>query len=201
MVLEKRNAGRTPRSQGGARLEHVMDKAVLLDRDGTVVVDKEYGSDPGVLELVPGGCEALKTLSESGYALVIVSNQGGAGMGLFTESDVLAFDGRLREMLAACGVQLAGSYYCLHDPESGCGCRKPETALALRAARELDLDLRRSWIIGDKTSDVMLAKNIGSRSVLVLTGKGSRDGRFEVEPDYTAADLLEAARIIRRADS
>lgn len=176
-----------------------MKKAVFLDRDGTVVVDKDYTSDPDMLEFVPGACEALNIMARLGYLLVLISNQGGVGNGFFSVEDLEAMDERLREMVSGCGVNLAGTYYCIDPTNANCTCRKPETGLVDRAKADLRLDLARSWMIGDKTSDVMLARNTGTRSILVLTGKAGTDGRFVVEPDHKATDILDAARIIASA--
>ena len=118
------------------------------------------------------------------------------GLGVFSMEDLEGMDARLREMVSALGLELAGTYYCTDKPESDCSCRKPEPALALAAADDLDIDLPSSWVIGDKTSDVMLGRNIGCHAALVLTGKAGNDGRFDVEPDLIGADLLDCARAI-----
>ena len=175
-------------------------KAVLLDRDGTIVVGPDHIRSADELRFINGAPEALKLFGAAGYLLVIVSNQGGMALGEFTRRDLEQMDVRLREMVAEEGLELAGTYYCTDRPDSGCNCRKPEPALALAAADELDIDIPSSWVIGDKTSDAMLGRNIGCRSALVLTGMAGNDGRFDVEPDLTAEDLLECARIITDPD-
>jgi len=172
------------------------NKAVFLDRDGTIVVGLDHIRSADELRFINGAAEALKLFGAAGYLLVIVSNQGGMALGEFTRRDLEQMDVRLREMVSEEGLHLAGSYYCTDRPDSGCSCRKPEPALALTAVDELDIDIPSSWVIGDKTSDVMLGRNIGCRSALVLTGMAGNDGRFDVEPDLTAEDLLECARII-----
>jgi len=172
------------------------NKAAFLDRDGTIVVGLDHIRSADELRFINGSGEALKLFGAAGYLLVIVSNQGGVALGAFSRRDLQEMDVRLREMVSDLGLKLAGTYYCTDRPDSGCSCRKPEPGLALAAAEELDIDLSSSWVIGDKTSDVMLGSNIGCRSALVLTGKAGNDGRFEVEADLTGADLLECARII-----
>jgi D-glycero-D-manno-heptose 1,7-bisphosphate phosphatase len=172
------------------------NKAAFLDRDGTIVVGLDQIRSADELRFINGSGEALKLFGAAGYLLVIVSNQGGVALGAFSRRDLQEMDVRLREMVSGLGLELAGTYYCTDRPDSACSCRKPEPGLALAAAEELDIDISSSWVIGDKTSDVMLGRNIGCRSALVLTGKAGNDGRFEVEADLTGADLLECARII-----
>lgn len=172
------------------------NRAVFLDRDGTIVTGVENVRTAGELLFINGAAEALAILARAGYLLVVVSNQGGVGLGIFSMEDLEGMDEHLREMVSGLGLELAGTYYCTDRPDSGCTCRKPEPALALAAADELDIDVPASWVIGDKTSDVMLGKNLGCRTALVLTGKAGADRRFEVEPDLVGADLLDCARAI-----
>ena len=173
------------------------NKAVLLDRDGTIVVSgTDHVRSADELRFINDAGEALVLFFQAGYLLVVISNQGGVGLGEFSKGDLEEMDVRLREMVSALGVELAGTYYCTDRPDSGCNCRKPEPALALAAAEELDIDLSSSWVIGDKTSDVMLGRNIGSRAALVLTGMAGNDGRFEVDADLVGSDLLDCARYI-----
>ena len=175
------------------------NRAIFMDRDGTMVVDRNHALAAEDLEFINGAAEALAVFASAGFLLVVVSNQGGVGLGLFSLEDLQGMDERLREMVSEAGVELAGTYYCTDKPGADCDCRKPEPALALAAADDLDIDIGGSWVVGDKTSDVMLGRNIGCRSALVLTGKAGNDGRFEVEPDLVAADLLDCARAITGA--
>jgi histidinol-phosphate phosphatase family protein len=171
-------------------------KAVLLDRDGTVTFDKSYCGDPDQIELIPGAAEALRDLSAAGYLLVLVSNQSGVALGYFDEVAMVACDVRLGTLLQEQGIALAASYYCVHSDEDACGCRKPAPGMARWAANDLGLDLSSCFVIGDKTSDIGFAKNAGCRSVLVKTGYAGTDGRCDVEPDFVAEDIAEAARFI-----
>ena len=171
-------------------------KAVLLDRDGTIIRDKDYCGDLDELELLPGAAEALRMLSAAGYLLVIVSNQSGVALGYFDEVAMVACDVRLGTMLQDEGVFIAASYYCVHSDEDGCDCRKPAPAMALMAAKDLSVTLRECYVIGDKTSDIGMAANAGCRSVLVKTGYAGSDGRCDAKPDFVAEDLLDAARCI-----
>jgi D-glycero-D-manno-heptose 1,7-bisphosphate phosphatase len=128
-------------------------RALLLDRDGTLIVDVGYPRDPERVELLPGCAEALRELQQS-FALVIVSNQSGIGRGLIQPDEAVAVQARVIERFAAEGVRFAGAYLCPHAPEEDCECRKPAPGLLLQAARELGLELPRSVMIGDKHADV-----------------------------------------------
>ena len=146
---------------------------LFLDRDGVLVVEKDYLSDPGQVELVPGVAEALLRARIAGWQLVGVSNQSGLGRGRFTLADFEAVMNRLDEILTAAGCPLDAFFYCPHAPSEGCRCRKPGPGLLDEAAAELAWDQGRSWVIGDKVSDVDLALNHGLKGVLVRTGHGA----------------------------
>lgn len=171
-------------------------KIAALDRDGTIIVDKNYLSDPAGVELLPGAAAGLKRLRAAGWDLVIVSNQSGIGRGYFTEEDYGKVTARLVELLRAEGVELAGIYYCPHAPEAQCACRKPRTGMLEQAARELDFPLSACAVIGDKPADVDLGKNAGAAlTVLVRTGYGEKSAAG-CAPDAVVADLTEAAEFL-----
>jgi D-glycero-D-manno-heptose 1,7-bisphosphate phosphatase len=172
-------------------------KTVVLDRDGTLVVDRDYLEDPDGLEFLPGAAEALRRLHEGGYRLIVISNQSGVGRGRFSLERMQQINTRLRQMVHAAGAELAGIYCCPHRPDEGCACRKPGTALLLLAARELDFDPRATIVIGDKTSDVELGRRVGA--VTMLIGNAiDRSPRATPAADYVVPDLAAAARLIER---
>ncbi len=140
-------------------------RALFLDRDGTLIVDVGYPRQPERVELVPGAAEALAELQTS-WALVVISNQSGIGRGRITESEAAAVHARFLEMFAAVGVTFAGSYYCPHAPHAACRCRKPLPGMIEDAARELDLDLAASAIVGDKPSDLEAGRAAGCRTLV-----------------------------------
>ncbi|HVP06697.1 MAG TPA: HAD-IIIA family hydrolase [Candidatus Acidoferrum sp.] len=153
--------------------------ALFVDRDGTVMEDKHYLSDPDQVELLPGAVEALKATAAAGFRMVVISNQSGIARGMFTKVEAEKVNARLVEMLRRQGVEVAAIYFCPHYPGGSikeyaisCECRKPAPGMAERAARELGVDFRRSIVVGDKVEDLALADAIGARSVLVLTGHG-----------------------------
>jgi D-glycero-D-manno-heptose 1,7-bisphosphate phosphatase len=142
--------------------------AAFLDRDGVINVERDYVYRIEDFELLPGVVEALAGLQRAGYALVVVTNQGGIGLGLYTEADMQRLHTHLRSLLAEAGVQLDGIFHCPHHPRSPdlamrgpCDCRKPAPGMLLQAARELQLDLPRSFLIGDKADDVAAGRAAG----------------------------------------
>jgi D-glycero-D-manno-heptose 1,7-bisphosphate phosphatase len=173
--------------------------AVFLDRDGTLVVERGYLSDPGDLELLPGVPEALRLLRAAGYALVVVSNQSGVGRGLFPLTRVYEAMGRLRARLRAHGVELDAIRFCPHRPDEGCACRKPGVRLIEEVSRDLRLAVRDSAMVGDKLLDVATGHNAGGAGVLVRTGYGRDEeqriggGELSRPPDRVADDLASAA--------
>lgn len=175
--------------------------AVFLDRDGTLVVEREYLDDPAGIELLPGVAGALRGLRLAGFALVVVSNQSGVGRGRFTLRRVHEVMAALRRALRAQGVELDAIYFCPHRPDEGCPCRKPGTALLERAAEDLQLDLSRSVMVGDKRLDAEAGQRAGGAGVLVRTGYGHDESRGGPgasgrEPDAVVDGLAEAARWI-----
>jgi len=188
-----------------------MNKAVFLDRDGTVNEEVGYMTDLGMLRLIPGAADAIRRLNEAGFKVVLVTNQSGVARGYFPESLVQEAHGLLGKMLAEHGARLDAVYYCPHHPTAGdteytmaCDCRKPGIGLIARAARELDIDLGRSYMIGDKWTDVEMGQRAGMKSVLVKTGfKEDDPGNIRPAhvkaPDFIAHDLAEAAEWILRS--
>lgn len=135
-------------------------RALLIDRDGTLIVDAHYPRDPAQVAPLPGALDALRAL-QADFALVIVSNQSGIGRGLITRDEARAVHARVVELFGQAGVAFAGAYYCPHAPGAGCACRKPAPGLLLDAARELGLDLAASVMLGDKPSDVAAGRAAG----------------------------------------
>lgn len=170
---------------------------VLLDRDGTINVDKHYLADPDGVELIEGAADGLRRLSELGLGLAVVTNQSGVGRGLLDADTLDLINDRLAHELEGHGVRLDGFYCCPHRPEDDCDCRKPRTGLAVRAAAELGFDPARSFVIGDRPRDIELGQAVGATTLLVRTGHGARFEREgEVLPDYVVDDLRAAADVI-----
>jgi len=174
-----------------------MIRAALLDRDGTINVEREYLCDPADVELLPNAATGLRRLRALGYGLIVISNQSGVARGYFTMADVAAVNARLTALLREGGVTLDGIYVCPHAPDAGCACRKPAPGLIQQAAREHGFDARASVMIGDKAIDIETGRRIGARTVLVRTGYGREfEARGDVRADHVADDLLDAANIL-----
>ncbi len=167
--------------------------AVFLDRDGTINEDSGYVSKPGEVVLIKGAVEAIRALNSLGIPVIIITNQSGVGRGYFTEDGLKAVNTRLIELLNDGGARIDGIYYCVHLPDDNCGCRKPKTGLITKAASDLGIDPRLSYVIGDKTSDAGLARNAGAKAVMVRTGHGRKDVQTLLDaPDFVADDIVSA---------
>ena len=171
---------------------------MFLDRDGTLVEERDYLADPDRVSLVPGVGAALADLRDAGLALVVVTNQSGIARGLYREEDYRSVAARLDALLAAEGVVLDGSYHCPHHPDftGPCQCRKPAPGMYRAAAGDLDLALERSWYVGDKLSDVLPALSLGGTGILVRTGYGRESEEALPGGVRVVDDLAEAARVI-----
>ncbi len=174
------------------------DRVIVLDRDGTLVIDRGYLDDPAGLEWTPGAAEAVRWWHEHDYRLIVITNQSGVGRGLFTLERLAAVHARLEAMMAAAGAPLTALYVCTHRPEDGCLCRKPQVSLLEQAAREHAFDVRRCVVIGDKASDVELGRRVGARTIRIAApgAIAPPDAAEEPAPDLTVQTLLEAAHAV-----
>lgn len=153
-------------------------RALFLDRDGVINVDHGYVARAQDFEPVEGVFDALRAAAAKGYLLVVVTNQSGIGRGYFSQEDYDRLEGHMRQLFASEGIDLAGIYHCPHDPAAACQCRKPEPGMLLRAAREHEIDLAQSVMVGDKLTDV-------------AAGQAAGVGRAElVGPQRTLTDLV-----------
>ncbi len=155
-----------------------MKRAVFLDRDGTINIEKHFLSDPAHLELFPGALAAMKQLQDAGFLLFVVTNQSGIGRGYYTEADMHRVNERLMVELALAGARLAKIYFAPEAPEQPSRGRKPSPQFLFDARDEFGVDLAQSFIIGDKPSDIECGRNAGVRqSILVRTGYGVQTER------------------------
>ena len=186
--------------------------AVFLDRDGTINEQMGYINHPDRFVLLPDAAGAISRLNAAGLPVVVVSNQSGVARGYFPEDLVRRINRLMIDRLAEAGAFIDAVYYCPHHPRAevaayrrDCDCRKPEPGMFLRAAKELNLDLARSVVVGDRVSDLRAAARIGAASILVLTGYGRGDleyvlPRVDVSPDHVAENLNRAADWIFHRD-
>jgi histidinol-phosphate phosphatase family protein len=179
----------------------------FLDRDGTLNCEVDGVTSPEKLELLPGVAEAIYKLNRSGIRAVVISNQPIIAKGYCREADVQAVHNKLETLLGAEHAFLDRIYYCPHHPEKGfegervelkiaCDCRKPGIGMVQRAVRDLNVDLTRSWLIGDTTTDLQTAKNAGLKSILVRTGYAGEDNKYPAQADYVCDTLGEAVQQI-----
>jgi D-glycero-D-manno-heptose 1,7-bisphosphate phosphatase len=184
-----------------------LQSAIFIDRDGTINEDIGYASHPDQLFIYPYAAEAIRLINDAGLKVIVVTNQSGIARGLYDEAMLDRIHEKLIRELASQGARLDAIYYCPHHPRIGnqsyrkaCACRKPQAGMLERAAREHNINLAQSFVIGDKASDINLASNAGGRGVLVRTGYGEETlANLEHHPCYpliVAKDLLEAVRRI-----
>jgi histidinol-phosphate phosphatase family protein len=184
-------------------------RAVFLDRDGTLIPDRDCLRTAEELELLPGVADAVRELNHHGWRAVVVTNQPVIAKGWCTEAELQRIHNKLETLLGQEHAFLDRIYFCPHHPDAGfpgerpelkikCDCRKPGIGLIRRAVAELNIDLAQSWFIGDTTTDVQTSRNAGLRAVLLRTGYGGKDARHSVQPDHTFDSLLEAVNFIAR---
>lgn len=176
--------------------------AALLDRDG-VISENAFVNVPKDLVLIPGAAQAIARLNRAGIPVAVVTNQGGIAMGHLTEETLSAIHERLASLLAEQGAHVDAIYYCPHMANArlseyriDCQCRKPGTGMLDRAREELGIDLRKSVLVGDSTTDILAGIRAGCRTILVETGFGGEDGKTIAEPDAVTADISEAVDLI-----
>jgi histidinol-phosphate phosphatase family protein len=190
----------------GLRLDRSIP-AVFFDRDGVVNVERGHIASEDDVELYAGVVEALKLLRSAGYLCVVVTNQPVVARGECSVETLRRIHGRIDMLLGRSGAYFDAWYYCPHHPDRGfpgevenlkiiCNCRKPATGMLEQCRKDLNVNLKLSWLIGDQTRDIQMAKNAGLSSILVTTGFGGSDRKFHAEPLYVVDDCLQAARII-----
>jgi D-glycero-D-manno-heptose 1,7-bisphosphate phosphatase len=188
-------------------------KAVFIDRDGTISEEVGYVNHPSRFRLFPYAAPAIRLLNDNSWLAIVITNQAGVARGYFSEAMIQTIHDRLKQELANSGAKLDAIYCCVHHPSIGeppyrldCDCRKPKPGLIRRAAKELEIDLAASWMVGDRSSDIELARNAGINSAFVLSGYGRGEwehqrNNWQHQPDLIAANLLEAVQTIIGADA
>jgi D-glycero-D-manno-heptose 1,7-bisphosphate phosphatase len=175
------------------------NRAVFLDRDGTIIEDLGYPSDPEKVELITGVGPALAALRREGWMLVLVSTQSGVGRGLIEPHSVRLVHDRMLELLQPYGVTFADSRYCLHAPWDGCACRKPSPLMLVRASRRLDIDMAASFMVGDKPEDVEAGTRAGCRAILFASTAGVPP--LTVQPELVSENWSHIRRHIMASRS
>lgn len=189
----------------------VPQRAVFVDRDGTLNHLNGHIAKAEDLHLIEGAGEAIRKLNEGEYRVVLVTNQPVLARGEVSEAGLSRIHARLESELGQAGAFLDAIYYCPHHPHAGypgevpelkrdCDCRKPHTGMIMAASKALNIDLGASWMVGDSTADIALANRAGLRSILVETGEGGRDGKYQAEPTSKASSIVDAVEYLIRQD-
>lgn len=177
------------------------NRAVFLDRDGVITQEPpHYAHKLSQLAFILKSADAIRLLNENGFLVIIVSNQAGIARGYYQEEDAALFNQAMSEKLAEEGARIDAIYYCPHHPEAtveryrvDCDCRKPKPGMLIRAGRELNIDLKQSFVVGDKLSDIEAGKRAGCKTILVRTGYGNDELKnSQIECNYVADDLYDA---------
>ena len=174
------------------------NRAVFIDRDGTMAEDVNYCCCPEDLKLFLSTAKAIKLLNQNGLKVIVVTNQSGIARGYFTEEMLAKIHDKMESELAKEGAHVDAIYYCPHHPDDGCNCRKPKPGLIFQAASAHHIELKHSFVIGDLQMDIDLSKAVGCRSILIGTSSSMDD---EIaKPDLVLPDLLKAAQAIVKSD-
>lgn len=175
-----------------------MNRAVFIDRDGVIIQEPpHYPHTNDQMILIPKTGDAIRLLNENDFRIVIVTNQAGVAKGYYTEDDVISFNKLMIKELERFGVRIDAVLYCCHNPSANCDCRKPKSGMLKDAEKKLDIDLKRSFMIGDKKIDIDTGKNVGSKTCLVLTGHGTEElKKYDIGYDFIAKDLYDAVEKI-----
>ncbi len=182
--------------------EHIQTKlpksapAAFLDRDGTINKEILYLHEPERFELLPGAVEGVKKFQDMGYRIIIVTNQPGIGIGYYSKEDFYKLNRMMLKAFSEKNILVDKIYFCPHSKSENCGCRKPGQVFIERAKSELNVDLSKSVMIGDKTSDLEFGRRAGMKKILMDSGFQGKDGEFDVQPDYIVNSILEAANLI-----
>ena len=186
-----------------------MNKAVFLDRDGVITKEPPYYAHKiDQLELIPKSAEAIRLLNKSGFKVIVVSNQAGVARGYYQEKDIEIYNREMEKKLEEENAHIDAIYYCPHHPDVAiekykinCDCRKPKPGMLKRAKKDLDLDLKCSFLVGDKISDIEAGYQAGCKTILVLTGQGNDElkkiSEMNTKPNYISNDLFAAIQIIK----
>ena len=182
-----------------------MKRAVFLDRDGTINEQMGYINHISRFRLLPKVAEAIRMLNENDYLVVVVTNQSGPARGYFPIELVHEVNRHMQRLLKNEGANVDAIYFCPHLPEDGCNCRKPKTGMIEMACRDMEIDLSRSYVVGDMCDDIELAKNAGIKGIMVKTGYGLGEIEYRlpkknIKPDYIADDLFSAVTWILEND-
>ncbi|MDR3275151.1 MAG: HAD family hydrolase [Endomicrobium sp.] len=174
--------------------------AVFLDKDGTIIFDKNYLKSPAQVKLYSYAAESINKLRAAGFKIIVVTNQSGIRRGMFTEKDLQDINEKFLFMLKKKGAKIDALYYCPHIDSDNCSCRKPKTDMVLQGAKDFNIDLSKSYTIGDSIRDYLLGFNMGGKGILILTGQGKKHqnnlAREKMKPFAVCRNLKQAVNFI-----
>jgi D,D-heptose 1,7-bisphosphate phosphatase len=179
----------------------MQNKAVFVDRDGTINIDGPYLSDPDKFQMYPGVGEGVSILRKNGYKVIIITNQSGIGRGYFTEDDLSKIHEKMRKEFQRFHTDIDGIYYCPHHPDNNCDCRKPKTKLFEQAIRDHNIDVKKSYMLGDAIQDIEAGKKIGLKTILIPVSSTENIATKKQGPDYIASNFTKAVEWILRTDA
>jgi histidinol-phosphate phosphatase family protein len=182
--------------------QHIKYPAVFLDRDGTLIYDKNYLSSPSRIKLYSYAAGSINKLREAGFKVIVVTNQSGIARNMFTLKDLDKVHRKFLSLLKEEGAVVDGIYFCPHIDEDNCDCRKPKTGMAVQGAKDFNIDLKKSYVVGDSIRDYLLGFNMGGRGILVLTGHGKKQqkkiSQEKIKPLVICKNLKQAVNFIIR---
>jgi histidinol-phosphate phosphatase family protein len=178
------------------------NKAIFFDKDGTLINDVPYNVNPERITLSENCLKGIRSLQKAGYLLVVITNQAGLGLGYFNEAELLSAKNHLFKIFEDEGITFAGFYYCPHLPNDDCNCRKPKQGMIIDAAKEMQIDLSVSWMVGDILNDVEAGKRAGCRTILINNGNETEWLlSYERTPERECQTINEAAEYILSTDA
>jgi len=171
---------------------------VILDRDGTIILEKQkYITKPEQISFLPGSIDGMKKIYNAGFNIIIITNQSVVGRGIISKNQLEKIHESIIQKLLEKKIKLKGIFYCPHNPNVGCICRKPNIGLVTQATKDLNFNTKSSFLVGDQKTDIELAKKINSTSILVLTGQGKKfEKELKNQANYIANNLSDAADLI-----
>ena len=177
-------------------MEKKINKAVFIDRDGTIAKDVPYCSNPEHFELLPEVAEGIRRLNNHGFKVIVVTNQSGIARGYFNEDMLSRIHDKMHSELAKSDAHVDAIYYCPHHPDDNCECRKPKSKMLLQAASDLNINLEQSYVIGDNDMDIEMGKNVGCKTILIARKNKERESDKVLCPDYVTSSVSTAAQWI-----
>jgi len=173
-----------------------MNRAVFIDRDGTINIDYGYVHEIEKFEFIPRVLDALKKLTKTDFKIIIITNQSGIGRDYYKKEDYHKLTEHMLNEFKKNNIKIDAIYHCPHNPDDNCNCRKPNIEMIEKAKKDFNIDTKKSFFIGDRTKDIQCGKNAGCKTILVKTGDAGKEKKYDATPDFIADDLYNAVDLI-----